>query len=713
MEVKNYALSIAKELNLKEIQVKNTLDLLNSGATIPFISRYRKEATESLNEVEISSIKVLYNRWLELDKRRAAIIDLITEQGKMTTELQAQLENASTLAELEDIYLPYRPKRKTRASVAIEKGLEPLATLIFQQKNVNIEEIARKYLNSEKELNTIEDVLAGARDIIAEQITENVRIRGRIRGLFKNEATITSKVIKEKEKEGEKYSIYFDSSERLLKAPSHRLLALFRGEDEGFLRLTIEPDEEKALEIIKKETVKSNNSCGEQVRLAAQDAYKRLLKRQMETEIRQFFKERADKEAIKVFATNLRQLLMAPPLGQKRVLAIDPGFRTGCKVVILNEQGKLLYNETLYIHPPHAEYKVSSDKLKRLVLQYKIDAIAIGNGTAGRETEDFIKRIPFERDVMAIVVNESGASVYSASEVAREEFPDYDVTVRGAVSIGRRLMDPLAELVKIDPKSIGVGQYQHDVNQTLLQESLNETVESCVNAVGVEVNTASKELLSYVSGIGKTLAGKIVAYRDEHGAFRNRETLRQIPQFGEKTFEQAAGFLRIHGAENPLDASAVHPESYYIVDKILAKTNCSLQELINNKLIQEKIDLNEFVSEKIGLPTLKDIMEELKKPGRDPREKFDLFEFDKNITSINDLTIGMTLNGVVTNITNFGCFVDIGVHQDGLVHISQMANYYVANPNDVVKLNQKVLVKVIGLEIERKRINLSMKEAQK
>ena len=711
MTPRNYPALIAKELNLTEQQVKNTLELLDSGATIPFIARYRKEATDSLDEVQIGAIRDLYAKWIELDKRRMAIIDSINEQGKMTPELEESLNNANTLSELEDLYLPYRPKRKTRATVAIEKGLEPLAATIFKQPgHIQPTDIAAKYVNPDKGVASVDEALAGARDIIAEWASENVALRRKMRSLFVREAMITSKVVKDKAAEGEKYEIYFNSTEKLNRAPSHRLLAMYRGEDEGFLRLTIAPNEERALLMMTDFFVRSNNPCSLQVKEAIIDSYKRLLQPQMETEMRKQFKEKADAEAIKVFVANLQQLLLEPPLGQKVVMAIDPGFRTGCKVVILDRQGKLLHNENIYPHPPHSQYKLASDKLKRMVLQYKVEAIAIGNGTAGRETENFVRKIPFERDVTAIVVNESGASVYSASPVAREEFPDYDVTVRGAVSIGRRLMDPLAELVKIDPKSIGVGQYQHDVNQALLQKSLQETVEHCVNYVGVEVNTASKELLSYVSGIGPSLAKNIVEYRNANGAFANRDSLRKVPRLGDKAYEQAAGFLRIHGAANPLDDSAVHPESYPVVNLMAKKLNCTVSDLIQKEELRKQINLKEFVNDKVGLPTLNDIMQELAKPGRDPRAQFDVFEFDKNINTINDLTPGMVVPGIITNITNFGCFVDIGVHQDGLVHISHLANHYVSNPNEVVKLNQKVMVKVLQVEVERKRISLSMKD---
>ena len=712
MNLKNYPEIIAQELGLQVKQVENVLELLESGATIPFIARYRKEATDSLDEVQIGNIRERHIRLVELDKRRAAILDSIREQGKLTAELEKQIEAAVTMAELEDLYLPYRPKRKTRASVAKEKGLEPLAAVIMSQRENNLLAIARQHVNPKNGIETPEEALAGARDIIAEWISEDRAVRDRLRQFFAKESILVTKVIKGKEKEGEKFSSYFNFSEKLCKAPSHRILAAFRGEDEGVLRLSIAPDEKRVLPGLLKRYVKSQNLCGEQVALAVTDSYKRLLQPQMETEMRKIFKEKADHEAIKVFVENLRQLLLAPPLGQKVVMAIDPGFRTGCKVVILNKQGKLLHNETIYPHPPTPQYRLASDKLKRMVEQYKVEAIAIGNGTAGRETEYFISKIPFDHQVQAVVVNESGASIYSASQIARDEFPDYDVTVRGAVSIGRRLMDPLAELVKIDPKSIGVGQYQHDVNQTLLQESLDTTVESCVNYVGVEVNTASKELLARVSGVGPALAKNIVTYRDENGPFASREELKKVPRFGEKSFEQAAGFLRIHGAVNPLDASAVHPESYSVVDAMARNCNCTVTELMQDESRRNAIVLTDYVTDRVGIPTLKDIMQELAKPGRDPRTQFDVFSFDKSIHSINDLTVGMVVPGIITNITNFGCFVDIGVHQDGLVHVSQLTDHYVSNPNEVVRLNQKVMVKVMGVEIDRKRISLSIKDAK-
>ena len=708
--MEKYAKRIAEELHLTEEQVKNTLELLEGGATIPFVARYRKEATGSLDEVQIGQIKELHTKWVELDKRRAAILDSIREQGKLTPELEAKINEVLSMSELEDLYLPYRPKRKTRATMAIEKGLEPLAKIIARQQETDLHALAAKYVNPDKGVHNIEEALAGARDIIAEHISENLSVRARLRNTFRQHSRIYSKLVKDKVDEGEKYKIYYNAEEFLAKAPSHRILAMFRGEEEGILRLTIEPNEEKTLEMLRRAIIRNNSNCAQQVWMAATDAYKRLLQPQMETEMRKLYKDKADTEAIEVFVQNLRQLLMAAPLGQVTTLAIDPGFRTGCKVVILNPQGKLLHNETIYPHPPVAQYKLASDKLKRLVLQYKVDAIAIGNGTAGRETEKFVKFIPFERDVKAFMVNESGASIYSASAVAREEFPDYDVTVRGAVSIGRRLMDPLAELVKIDPKSIGVGQYQHDVNQKRLQESLNTTVESCVNHVGVELNTASKELLSYVSGVGPALAQNIIDYRNENGPFPSRESLKKVPRFGAKAFEQAAGFLRIRDAENPLDRSAVHPESYAIVKAMAKDLKCTVGDLILKEELRKQINLQHYMTATVGMPTLKDIMQELAKPGRDPRSHYEMFEFDKNVQKMEDLVPGMELPGIVTNITNFGCFVDIGIHQDGLVHISNMSDHRIASPNEVVHLNQKVMVKVLSVEIERKRISLALTE---
>ncbi len=705
-----YLSLLSLELNIREKQIANTLALLNEGATIPFISRYRKEVTGSLDEVQVAQIRDRYKQMVELDNRRKTILDTISEQGNLTQELSQKIEAALTIYELEDLYLPYKPKRKTKASMAREKGLEPLAKLLMVQNSQSLDLYATRFVNAKLGVETLDDALAGARDIIAEWVSEDNIVRSRIRNLFKNEAVISTKLVKGKEEAAAKYQTYFDFGEKIAKAPSHRVLAMFRGETEGFLKLNLEPDADFAIESIERKFVKSSNEAGQQVKKAVKDAYKRLIQPSIETEIRQILKEKADLEAIRVFGENLRQLLMAPPLGQKTVLALDPGFRTGCKVVVVNPQGKLLHNETIYPHPPQNEQREASAKIQRLVEQYKVEAIAIGNGTAGRETESFVRKIPFKTDVLAIVVNESGASVYSASSIARAEFPNYDVTVRGAVSIGRRLMDPLAELVKIDPKSIGVGQYQHDVNQTLLQEQLNQVVESSVNKVGVEVNTASKELLSYVSGIGPSLAQNIVDFRNENGPFASRAQLKKVPRFGDKAFEQAAGFLRIRDAKNPLDKSAVHPESYPVVEKISKKIGCSLDDLIQKEELRKQIVLSEFVTDKVGLPTLTDILAELAKPGRDPRAKFDMFEFDQRVHRMDDLQIGMVLPGIVTNITNFGAFVDIGVHQDGFVHISHVANKYVSDINQELKLNQKVIVKVLSVEIERKRIGLSMKE---
>lgn len=705
-----YTTAISKEFGLNPKNIENLLVLLEGGATIPFISRYRKEATGSMDEVVIADIRNRVIQLTELDKRRESIIESIKEQGKLTDELAKKILSATTMAELEDLYLPYKPKRKTRASIAIEKGLEPLAKFLLSQSYQDIIDKADKFIDEEKGVNNTEEALAGARDIIAEYINEDASARQRLRNLFEREASISSKVAKGKEIDGIKYESYYEFSEPLNRAPSHRILAVFRGENEGFLKISVEPDESKAIDILERMFIKNDSDSAKQVEKALKDGYKRLLGPSLETEIRNDAKQKADIQAIKVFAANLRQLLMAPPLGQKNVLAIDPGFRTGCKVVCLDKHGTLLHNETIYPHPPQSEYKQASSKILQLVNAYKIEAIAIGNGTAGRETENFIKHIRFEKDIVAIMVNESGASVYSASAVAREEFPDYDVTVRGAVSIGRRLTDPLAELVKIDPKSIGVGQYQHDVDQPMLQKSLADIVESCVNQVGVEINTASKELLTYVSGLGPTLAKNIVDYRSKNGAFVSREQLKKIPRFGDKAFEQAAGFLRIHNAENPLDSSAVHPESYIIVKKMANQVNATISDLIQKEELRNKINLKEFITGDIGMPTLNDIMQELAKPGRDPRKKFDFFEFDKNVSSLQDVRSGMELPGIVTNITAFGAFVDIGVHQDGLVHISQMADKYISDPNEVVKLNQKVIVKVLDVDYNRKRISLSMKE---
>lgn len=706
----NYSDILSKEMNIASWQVQKTITLLDEGATVPFISRYRKEMTGTLDEVQVAQIRDRVAQLRELDKRREAIISSIEEQGKMTDDLLKQINQAVVMSELEDIYLPYKPKRKTRATMAIDKGLEPLAKILMTQNNMDVEERASKYINKAKGVETVEEALAGARDIIAEWVNESKPARERIRNLYVREAAITSKVAKGKEVDGNKYENYFAWEENLMRAPSHRILAMIRGENEGFLKLNIAPSEEKAFDILDRIFMKADNEAADEVWKAVKDGYKRLLSSSMETEMRQIIKEKADAEAIRVFAENLRQLLMASPLGQKNVLAIDPGFRTGCKIVCLDKQGRLLHNETIYPHPPQNEVKQAINKIQNLVSSYKIEAIAIGNGTAGRETENLIRRIQFSRDIVAIMVNENGASVYSASSVAREEFPDYDVTVRGAVSIGRRLMDPLAELVKIDPKSIGVGQYQHDVNQPALQKSLEDVVVSCVNNVGVEVNTASKQLLANVSGVGPLLAKNIVEYRDKNGVFTSREKLKKVPRFGDKAFEQAAGFLRIRDAKNPLDNSAVHPESYEIVEKMAKSLNTDIKELIENKEIRSKIKPEQFVSGNFGLPTITDILKELEKPGRDPRTKFDFFEFDKNVNSIDDLIPGMTLPGIVTNITAFGAFVDMGVHQDGLIHLSQMADRYISDPNEIVKLNQKVEVKVLEVDKVRKRIQLSLRK---
>jgi uncharacterized protein len=712
MTTEQYASIIAKEIQTAQQFVHNTITLLDGGATIPFIARYRKELTGSMDEVVIAQVRDRLAQLRDLDDRRAAIIKSLTEQEKLTPELEKAVADAATMAELEDIYLPYRPKRRTRASIAREKGLEPLADLIQLQHYQDIERRAEAFVNEELGVGSPEEAIQGACDIIAERVNEDSTARKKIRNLFQKESQVAVRVVKGKEAEGINFEMYFDYHEPLHKAPSHRLLAMFRGENEGFLRLSFEVDEQKAHEMLQRQFVRGNNKSSVLMTEAIKDGCKRLLFPSIETEMRQWAKENADREAIRVFAENVRQLLLAPPLGQKNVLAIDPGFRTGCKVVCLDRQGKLLHNETIYPHPPQNEVREAIHKIKSLVNAYKIEAIAIGNGTAGRETERLIRSIPFEKDIIALSVNESGASVYSASSAARREFPDYDVTVRGSVSIGRRLMDPLAELVKIDPKSIGVGQYQHDVDQTALMNSLRDTVSNCVNKVGVEVNTASEELLTYVSGLGPSLAKNIISFRNEHGPFRSRRELLKVPRFGDKAFEQAAGFLRIRDAKYPLDKSAVHPESYPVVEQMAAKLSCSVDDLIENKSLRDKINLQEFVTGSVGLPTLQDILQELAKPGRDPRQQFEMFEFDRNVHKIQDLQPGMVLPGIVTNITNFGAFVDIGVHQDGLVHVSHLADRFVRDPNEVVKLNQKVMVEVLNVDIERKRIQLSMKGQQ-
>ena len=697
---------IATALNIAVRQVENTLSLLEGGATIPFISRYRKEATGGLDEVQIGEIKERHDKLTEIAKRKDTILKTIEEQGKLTADLKKRIEACWDATELEDIYLPYKPKRKTRAESARQKGLEPLATILMMQRENNLMARVRTFVKGE--VKDEEDALKGARDIIAEQVSEDERSRNQLRNQFSRQAIITSKVVKGKEEEAAKYKDYFDFNEPLKRCTSHRLLAIRRGEAEGLLKVSISPDDEECTERLVRSYVRGNNECSQQVKEAVQDAYKRLLKPSIETEFAALSKEKADEEAIRVFAGNLRQLLLAPPLGQKRVMGIDPGYRTGCKVVCLDAQGNLLHNETIYPHPPKNEHSISARKLTKLVEQYQIEAIAIGNGTASRETEAFVTNQRYDRKLQVFVVSEDGASIYSASKIAREEFPEYDVTVRGAVSIGRRLMDPLAELVKIEAKSIGVGQYQHDVDQTALKKSLDMTVESCVNSVGVNLNTASRHLLTYVSGLGPTLAQNIVDYRAENGAFASRKELMKVPRMGAKAFEQCAGFLRIPGAKNPLDNSAVHPESYAVVEHIAKDMKCSVEDLIKNKEIRSKIDIKKYVSDKVGLPTLTDIMAELEKPGRDPRQAIKVFEFDKNVKTIDDLKEGMTLPGIVTNITNFGCFVDVGIKENGLVHVSQLCRDFVSDPTTVVSIHQHVQVKVVSIDRERKRIGLTM-----
>ncbi|MFD3408049.1 Tex family protein [Aquirufa sp. HETE-83D] len=693
---------ISHSLSISENQVRKTIALLDEGATIPFISRYRKEATGSLDEVQVAAIRDLRDQYVELEKRREAILKSLQELEKLTPELEKAVRGAETLAKLEDIYLPYKPKRKTRAMAAREKGLQELANQIRLQGLKDPEVLAAEYLDN------VEEALAGARDILAEEMMETAEAREEARNLFTRKTTVKSTVAKGKKDEGIKYKDYFDWSESLAQAPSHRVLALFRGENEGILNLNLTGPDEDVLNRLERRFLTGNNACAKQVGLAIQDGYKRLLMPAMETEMRAEAKKRADEEAIRVFAENIRQLLLAAPLGQKRVLALDPGFRTGCKVVCLDEQGTLLDNTAVYPHTGPGQSAEAAHTIQAWVKQYKVQAIAIGNGTAGRETESFVRGLKLE-GITIIMVNESGASIYSASEAARDEFPDKDVTVRGAVSIGRRLMDPLAELVKIDPKSIGVGQYQHDVDQKKLQASLDDTVISCVNSVGVELNTASKQILSYVSGLGPQLAQNIIDYRTKNGPFLKRSDLKKVTRLGEKAFEQAAAFLRIRNAKNPLDASAVHPERYEIVEKMAKDLNCKVSDLLANESLRKQIRLSQYVNAEVGMPTLTDILEELAKPGRDPREQFEAFEFTEGVNSIKDLRVGMMLPGIVTNITNFGAFVDIGVHQDGLVHVSQLADKFVKDPNEVVKVAQKVQVRVTEVDEVRKRIALSMK----
>ena len=702
-----YANLIANALALTSRQVNNTIQLLVDGATVPFISRYRKEMTDALDEIQIAEIKDRYEKLLEIEARKKTILTAIEKQEKLTPELQERIANCWDMVALEDIYLPYKQKKRTRAEIAKEKGLEPLAKIIMMQRDNALAVRLRSFVNGV--VVTEEDALKGARDIIAEWVNESESARNTVRAVFASKAEIVSRVVKGKETEGDKYADYFAFSEPLNRCSSHRLLAMRRGEAEGYLKITIQPDEEPCLERLNRIFVKANNDAAEQVAIAVEDAYKRLLKPSIETEFSAKSKERADTEAIRVFAENLRQLLLASPLGQKRVLGIDPGFRTGCKLVCLDEQGNLLHNETIFPHPPQNEMAQAIRKMQKLVEMYKIQAIAIGNGTAGRETEFFVQKIRYDRKVQIFSVSESGASIYSASKIAREEFPEYDVTVRGAVSIGRRLMDPLAELVKIDPKSIGVGQYQHDVDQNRLKKTLDQTVESVVNTVGVNLNTASKHLLVYVSGLGAQLAQNIVDYRAENGAFSSRFDLLKVPRMGAKSFEQCAGFLRIAGAENPLDNSAVHPESYGVVERMAKDLNCSVEDLMHDSALRSKIVLEKYVTEKVGLHTLKDIMSELEKPGRDPRSVIKVFEFDPSVKKIEDLKVGQLLPGIVTNVTNFGAFVDIGIKENGLVHVSNISDNFIKDPAEIVHLHQHVQVRVLEVDLQRKRIQLSMK----
>ncbi len=708
----SYVKKIAKELSIDTVKVRSTVELLEDGSSVPFISRYRKEATGSLDEVAITSIRDRLKQLIELDKRRVTILQSIEQQGKLTDELREKIMAAEAMAVLEDIYLPFKPKRRTRATVAKEKGLEPLAEAIFRQDDkIDPEKEAVNFVDAEKKVMSTDEALAGARDIIAEWINEDQRARERMRKLFEEKGEFFCKVIKGKEKDGVKYRDYFDWHEPVKTAPSHRILAMRRGEREEFLMLRILPPERDALHMLDAIFVKGRSPSSDQVKMAVADGYKRLLSLSMETEIRLMTKERADKEAIAVFTENLRQLLMASPVGQKNILAVDPGFRTGCKVACLDRQGKLLHHDVIYIADPGTAQQKAGKTVTELCRQFFIEFIAIGNGTASRETEEFIRSLELPKNIQVVMVSENGASIYSASEVAREEFPDHDVTVRGAVSIGRRLMDPLAELVKIDPKSIGVGQYQHDVDQDLLKTALDDVVVSCVNLVGVEINTASKQLLMYVSGIGPTRAQAVIDYRNQQGPLRSREEIKSITGFGPKAFEQAAGFLRIRSGENPLDASAVHPESYVIVEKMAKELGCSVKELMASEALQKRIDLNRYVTASVGLPTLKDIQAELAKPGRDPRQQFEAFRFKEDIQKPEDLKPGMRLPGLVTNITAFGVFIDVGVHLDGLVHISQLSDKFVKNPGDFVKIHQRVMVTVLEVDLERKRIALSMRNA--
>ncbi len=705
-----YIPKIARQFSFSAKQVRATVGLLDEGSTIPFIARYRKEVTGSLDEVAIANVRDRLHQLRELDKRRAAVLESIQSQGKLTDALKEKILAAETMAVLEDLYLPYKPKRRTRATIAKEKGLEALAHKIWQQGEFDVKLEAQAYVDTEKQVNTVEEALAGARDIIAEWVNEDSQARAKIRELYFKQGIFQSKVIKGKEEEGNKFKDYFDWQEPIGPAPSHRVLAMRRGEKEGFLSLKIVVPESEAVRILEEFFVKADNATGQQVKMAIADCFARLLSLSMETEVRVETKKRADTKAIQVFAENLRQLLLASPLGQKNILAIDPGFRTGCKVVCLNKQGKLIHNDTIFPTGSERQAQDAGDAVRKLCQRFEVEFIAIGNGTASRETETFVRGLNLSKNIHIVVVSESGASVYSASDVAREEFPDHDVTVRGAISIGRRLMDPLAELVKIDPKSIGVGQYQHDVDQTQLKQSLDDVVMSCVNMVGVEANTASKELLMYVSGLGPVLAKSVVEYRNEHGPFKSREEFHHIQRMGPKVFEQAAGFLRIRDGQNPLDASAVHPESYGIVEAMAKDLNCSILDLIKDEKLRARIDLHKYVNDKIGLPTLTDIKQELAKPGRDPRELFEVFQFDETVQKMEDLKPGMKLPGIVTNIAAFGVFVDVGVHQDGLIHISELADHYIKDPNDVVKVHQKVTVTVMEIDLARRRIALSLKK---
>ncbi|KYG72880.1 Tex family protein [Roseivirga echinicomitans] len=700
---------IAKELSVNLKQVATTVDLLDQGGTVPFIARYRKELTGSLDEVQIADIRDRLLQLRELDKRKEAVLKSLKEQEKLTDELEKQVNEAETMARLEDIYLPYKPKRRTKATIAREKGLEPLAKFIFEQTNADPYTKAADFVDAEKQVEDIEQALQGARDIMAEWMNEDPEVRAKMRRFFQEKAVFKARVYPGKEVEAQKYRDYFEWEEGVAKAPSHRVLAMRRGESEMFLMLDTVPPEDDAIELLDRQLIQGHSQSAEQVKLAIRDCYKRLLQPSMETELRMISKKKADEEAIDVFAKNMKELLMEAPLGSKNVMAIDPGFRTGCKLVCLDKQGSLLHFEAIYPHEPQRQTTKAGATIKHLAEKFNIEAIAIGNGTAGRESETFLSTLGLPKSITVVMVNESGASIYSASQIARDEFPNEDITVRGAVSIGRRLMDPLAELVKIDPKSIGVGQYQHDVDQGALKHSLDDVVMSCVNAVGVEVNTASEQLLTYVAGLGPQLAKNIVEYRNENGPFKDRKSIKNVTRLGEKAFEQAAGFLRIRGAVNPLDESAVHPESYAIVNQMAKDLKCSVTDLIQKEELRKQIDLKNYITEQIGLPTLKDILSELAKPGRDPREQFEAFSFMEGVNNMEDLRAGMKLPGIVTNVTNFGAFVDIGVHQDGLVHISHLSDTFVSNPADIVSVQQRVEVTVLEVDASRKRISLSMK----